>query len=322
MKYIDAHIHFAPSSADVPMLETMGVKLLNICVAYGDWRQREATPYSRLAAQYPDHFAWCTTFDMPTAGETATPYADRIIPQLQEDFDAGAVAVKVWKNIGMEIRDEHGRYLQIDDPIFDPILKYIETCNRTVIMHIGEPYACWQPLSPNSPHYHYFRNHPEWHMWNQKDMPSHATLMAARDHVVERHSSLRVVGAHLGSLEYDLGEIARRFDQYENFAVDTSARIADLAMHNTQAVQEFFHRYQDRILWGTDFEGRPDGKSIENAFELLRTKQEFERTYYMARGPVSLGDKTVPGLCLPEDVTRKMFFANALHWFPDLDPSS
>lgn len=33
---------------------------------------------------------------------------------------------------------------------------------------------------------------------------------------------------HIGSLEYDVSEVAKRFERYPNFAVDVSARLGDL----------------------------------------------------------------------------------------------
>ena len=62
------------------------------------------------------------------------------------------------------------------------------------------------------------------------DMPRKDTILAARDHLLQRHTNLKVVGAHLGSMEVDVDQIAQRFDRYPNFAVDTAARVEYLMM--------------------------------------------------------------------------------------------
>src|SRR5688572_11208650 len=120
MTKIDAHIHFRGDHPEArALLEELGLKVLNICVASNPrWREIEAEPYQRLAQQCPDRFAWCTSFDVP---DGQPDYADRIIAGLERDFAAGAVGCKAWKNIGMEVRNACGDFLMIDNSIFDPI---------------------------------------------------------------------------------------------------------------------------------------------------------------------------------------------------------
>ena len=65
----------------------------------------------------------CTTFD-PYKVESPSFSADAL-KQLDRDFEQGAVAVKIWKNIGMEIKDQRGQYVMADDPKFEPIYKDI-----------------------------------------------------------------------------------------------------------------------------------------------------------------------------------------------------
>lgn len=256
MYKIDAHVHFHGGQDGAALLERLGIKALNISVADVtesiDWRHESRNVYGKLAATYPDHFAWITSFDLPDYSEPDAVYADRVIAELEKDFANGAVACKAWKNIGMELKNRDGDYVMIDDPIFKPLFDYLERTGRSAVMHIGEPKACWLPLDPDSPHYGYYSEHPQWHMYGRTDMPSHEQLIAARDHVVERHPDLPVIGAHYGSLEYDMAEVAARFERYPNFAIDTSGRLGDAAYHDRETMRDFFTRYPDRILWGTD----------------------------------------------------------------------
>mgnify|MGYP001819055332 CR=1 FL=1 len=249
---IDAHVHV---SADVPdaiaLMDEVGVKFLNIAVAHGSgWRERYHRPFSGLARRDGEHFAWCTSFDLPVFPDP--DYADRTIAELDRDFTNGAVACKVWKNIGMDLKDENGQFVQIDHPIFQPILSHLEREERTLIAHLGEPLACWLPLDPGNPHYGYYSQNPEWHLYGRSDYPSHTEIIAARDRILERHPQLKFVGAHLGSLEFDVSEIAARFDRHPNFMVDTSARLGDLMCQDPGKVRSFFLEYSDRILFGTD----------------------------------------------------------------------
>ena len=71
MTTIDAHIHYGDDDPTLlALLEELDLKLLNICVvedSEGAWRE-QAERYSRLAQQWPERFAWCTSFDLPRFG--------------------------------------------------------------------------------------------------------------------------------------------------------------------------------------------------------------------------------------------------------------
>jgi predicted TIM-barrel fold metal-dependent hydrolase len=316
MFMIDAHLHYLPvDPQSLRLPEELDLKLLNVCVSFGDRRKQQAEVYRRLTAEHPTHYAWCTSFDLSDFGQPA--YTDRVIAQLEEDFTkGGAVGCKIWKAVGMELKDANGRYVMPDNPVFDPIYAHLARRGWTLLAHIAEPLACWQPLNPDSPHYGYYRDNPQWHMHGRSDMPSHAQLTAARDRVLAKHPTLRVIGAHLASLEYDLDEIAARLDRYPNFAIDTSARLGDLARHPRPKLQQFFTRYQDRILWGTDV-GIWD-KDMAAALRWLRENYAVERAFYETDRSLQIAGRQVQGLALPPAILEKVFVTNARRWYPGL----
>jgi predicted TIM-barrel fold metal-dependent hydrolase len=322
MLKVDAHIHVNGDHADyLALLERLDIKLFNVCVAHSgeDWR-KWAVACQALTEKRPDRYAWCTTFDVP---DFTPDYAERAIAGLERDFATGAIACKVWKNVGMEIRKPSGAFLMVDDHLFDPIYEYLARSGRTVLMHIGEPLACWQPLDENAPHYGYYRNHPEWHMYNKPEYPSHGQIIDARDHVLDKHPEMRVVGAHLGSLEYDVAEIARRLDRYPNFAVDTSARTRDLAVQEPEAVRQFMEAYQDRVLFGTDMVMRQALSALSDEERAARVawaegvwQREF--AYYETEDVFQVANREVQGLGLAKGILQKLYHANAAKWYPGL----
>ncbi len=321
---IDAHIHYVGDHPEaLALLERLDLKLLNVAVAHREddpWR-RGAEAFRDLADRYPEHYAWCTTFDPPGEVVWAGPaeaqrYADRVTAGLTRDFEAGSVACKFWKNIGMQIRKASGEFLMIDDPIFDPIYEYLASVGKPALMHIGEPLACWQPLDESNVHAGYYSAHPEWYMGDKPAYPSHAALIAARDRVLARHPRLRVIGAHLGSLEYDVAEVADRLQRYPNFAVDTSARLPDLARQDRGAVRALFLAHPDRILYGTDVVQRVPVSSLLEADRDVHLAS-LEARY--ARELDYLGkDANGRGLSLPPEVFGRVVDANAAAWYPGL----
>lgn len=324
MKRIDAHLHF---SGDDPhalaLLEELNLKLVNIDVAHdpeGRWRERSRFRRD-LAQRYPARYAWVTSFD--PFGFDKPGYVDRQIEQIERDLEAGAIGVKIWKNVGMEVKDADGQYVMVDDPVYKPILRHLEQHGIPLLTHIAEPMACWRPLDPSSPHYKYFSRNPQWHMYNRPDCPSHEQLMAARDHVSERHPELNMIGAHLGSLEYSLEEIARRLRRYPNFAMDTSARTVDLMRHDSSQVRELFLEFPDRLIFGTDIVKPQPTSSMtpqqrDETLDLYRQLCLGEFAYYESSGPVTVRGWEAQGLNLPADVLEQFYVTNAMKWYPTL----
>ena len=329
-RHIDAHLHLScDGETGLQLLADLDLKLLNVSVPQPDrekWRARSAV-FRELAQAHPDRFAWIAGFDLPTFqpdGRVEDGYAERVIEGLEADFAAGAVGVKIWKNVGMEVRKPSGEYLMVDDPLYEPIYDYLTQKGTTLLTHIGEPRACWRPLDdPEDPHYGYYSQNPQWHFYGRHDVPSHEQIMAARDRMVAAHPDLRVVGAHLASLEWDVDEVAARFDAYPNFAVDTSARLLDLARQDRDKVRDFFQRYRDRILFGTDIVDSAPWSSLdadEVATKAPRTRQRLaaELAWYGTDDTVELRGKAWRGLGLPADIVADVLRGNAERWYPGL----
>jgi len=324
MQRIDAHAH--TQGGDHPEVQSLYDELdlaaFNICVITSpadqpsDWRERQRAVYRGLAERWPERYRWITTFDLPDFDEP--DYVDRVIAELDQDFADGAIAVKAWKNIGMELRTPAGEFMQIDDPLLTPIFEHLERQGRVVLMHIGEPWACWQPLDPENPHYGYYSKHQQWHMYGRDDYPSHETIMAAWDRMLERHRELTVIGAHMGSQEYDVRVVAKRFERFRNYAVDTSARLADLAWQDPAVVREFLDRYGDRVLFGIDIGCPPAGAgdaAIARFIDAYRDQALQSYAYFEREGQVQVMGREVPGLALPEAMLEQLYRGNAERWY-------
>jgi len=317
-------MHYADDDPQfLALMAEFDLKFMNICITEpinGEWRE-QADLYCTMSKAHPNRFAWCTTFALPDFVDPT--WQDRSIAQLDADFADGAIACKVWKNVGMELRKPDGSFVLPDDPIFDPIYEHVAAKGKTLLTHIAEPIACWQPLTGDNPHLDYYRNNPQWHMYNRPEYPSHGQLMDARDQVVAKHPKLRVVGAHLASFEYDLDILAQRFDKYPNFAVDISARLIDLVIKPSNQVRDFFLRYPDRILFGTDVvmtqrpsTMEPDQKAA--AIAKLRQNYETHFAYFNEDKPMRVRNRETTGLKLPQSALDDFYVNMPKAWYPGL----
>ena len=148
--------------------------------------------------------------------------------------------------------------------------------------------------------------------------PEKQTILQARDHLLAMNPDLRVVGAHLGSMENDLDDLSTRLDRYPNFAVDTAARVRTLAIQPRDKVRAFILKYQDRILYGTDLHfvsgttGRRHPKfGNDNTPSIGVT---LPRTT-----PSNISGKKSKDLIYLALVLKKLYHDNAIHWIPGID---
>jgi len=321
---IDAHAHIFVDATEVrELLDQMNLRLVNITVVDPYYRGCETVePQHQWALKFfranGHRASWISTFD-PKDWE-APGFAARVIPELEQTFLEGAVGVKIYKTIGMDLRSTTGAYVLPDDPAFAPVLEAIGRHGKTLYAHIAEPIGAWKPLDPGDPDYDYYKVNPRWHMYGHPERPSKVAILAARDHMVGQHPGLRVVGCHLGSMEEDIDEIAKRFDRYPNFAVDTAARVGHLALQPREKVRAFMLKYQDRILYGTDAAIRP-GNDVSTRVKRWKARLEEDWVYFATSEIIEYDGHKVKGLQLPEHVLRNLYRENALRWVPGILPS-
>jgi len=322
---IDAHAHFfAEAKPVLDALERLNVTAVNVCVVdrYDKGFETVAPQHEtarRLAKASGGRLPWIATFD--DSGFAEPGFAARTLSELDGAFGDGAIGVKVYKSMGMELRDARGRYLLPDDPAFEPVFAGLEARGRTVYGHIAEPMAAWLPLDSTNPDYDYYKSNPAWHVHGRPGVPSKEAILEARDRVLERHPKLRFVGCHLGSMEEDVDAIARRLDRYPSFVVDTAARVVHLTLQPQEKVRAFLVRYADRVLYGTDFVFMPGQDPVEAA---RRLESEYARDwrYFAGADTVEFEGRKVQGLALPADVLRKIFRENALKWVPGIETAA
>lgn len=320
---IDAHMHL--HSADPGFLqaaEREHFKVLTINVDYPDFppivvQQRVAL---QLKAAAPGRVAFAATFPVDRSGQPG--WADETNRRIDEALQAGAVGVKVWKNIGMDLRDQGGRLVMVDDPRFSPVFDHLAQRGVPLLGHQGEPYNCWLPVSQMTVNNdkEYFRAHPQYHMALHPEMPSWEAQMAARDRMLAAHPGLAFVGMHLASLERSVDELAAFLDAHPTAVVDVAARIGQLqyqSQRDINRVRNFFIQYQDRLLYGSDLSQAPDQPAAQMAAE-ARTVWRAHWRYFNTADTLTVPELSRPvrGLALPKAVVDKLYRLNAQRRFP------
>ncbi|AHM63039.1 amidohydrolase [Flammeovirgaceae bacterium 311] len=333
IKKYDTHVHIREETDTlfIQQAQQDNFVLLNINVNSSTGKpvhEQQAFALKQIKA-YPNQIAYATTISLKNWN--SENWEKETLDYLKDSFSKGAVAVKLWKNIGLELKDTNGEFVMIDHPRFDPILSYLTKNNIPLIGHIGEPKNTWLPLTEMTVHgdRDYFTEHPQQHMYLHPEFPSYMDLINARDRMLEKHPDLKFIGAHLGSLEWSVDELAIRLDKYPNMAVDMAERISHLqyqSITERQKVHDFFLKYQDRLLYATDLrltaadlvlKGVTDPADIQqHAHEVWLRHWQFFTTDQSMRVPKVEGE--FRGLKLPTEVIDKIYRENAERWIPGL----
>src|SRR5450631_70245 len=323
LEKIDVHVHInSPDSALVDQAAQDHFRLLTINVDYPDFpplAEQRRLAHSQVAS-HPALLAYAASFSM--RGWDEPDWQQRAIRDLDAEFAAGAVAVKVWKNIGMEFRDAQGRLIMIDDPKFGPVFAFIRERNRVLIGHEGEPHNCWLAIADMTVNgdKEYFREHPQYHMFLHPELPSYEAQMAARDRMLAKNPHLKFMGAHMASLEWSVDKLAAFLHRYPDAVVELAARMGQVQCQSNQSrpkVRQFFIRYQDRLLYGTDLTQEPgaDPQALRReAHDTWARDWQYLSTDSTFRVPDL--DVPVRGLALPKTVVQKIYRSNAERWFP------
>ena len=321
---IDSHIHIG---SDDGVFEDQAAKdnflLITLNVDHSDSANiRKQMDNALISVQkYPGKVFYGPTFLFDTAGWGTDGWTEKIIAQLDKDISAGAIGVKIWKNIGMTVRDRNGKFIMVDDPGLEPVIEFIKSKGLPITGHLGEPRNCWLPLdemtvtSDSS----YFARNPQYHMFLHPEYPSYEDQINTRDNMLAKHPDLKFIGCHLGSLEWNVDSLAKRLDRFPNMVVDMSARICHLQFQsakNRDRIRDFCIKYQDRLLYGTDsgYNGSNNPDSFKNGMHETWINDwkyfvtDDEMTSDTFRG-------TFTGLKLPKEVVDKIYNENAIKWY-------
>lgn len=313
---IDAHTHFDFTSGDL-VEKILDKANIDSCVNLWDIRwpprpfEQWSAPWKRLGQRMLE----CHVPDISSIG---TPcFASGIAEGVRRAAANGACGIKVWKNLGLWLRDPSGRRISVDDDRLRVLWETAAEVHLPVVIHVGDPPAFFEPVTPDNERYQELLEHPEW-WFGGGQYPALQTIHEEFERVVEANRGTAFVGAHFGCF-MPFGGVARMLHHYDNYFVDTSARVADLGRGDVSEVREIFRRYPDRIVFGTDLIrtaglDMPDTGSrrgdVSTFYELHW--RFFETGERELPHPLSFqGDWTVTGLDLDQDTLALLYRGNA-----------
>jgi predicted TIM-barrel fold metal-dependent hydrolase len=311
---IDAHNHLGdefgggwvrrPVSELLDVLDQVDVQLLvDLDGGWGEEILERHLDHFKTAA--PERFMHFGGADWSRWPEQGDRFGEWAAARLRDQSRRGAQGLKVWKNLGLHVKDQHGALVSVDDPRLDPLWAAAGELRLPVLIHVADPVAFFQPLNRYNERWEELHAHPEWH-FPSPPFPPFSSIIEALSRVVLRHPGTTFIGAHVGCYAENLGWVGDLLERAPNFFVDIGARIGELGRQPYSA-RNFFLKHPDRILFGTDIPASPE--SYRKYFRFLETRDEY---FNYSLGPhPDQGRWYIYGLGLPEEVLQKVYVENA-----------
>jgi predicted TIM-barrel fold metal-dependent hydrolase len=228
--------------------------------------------------------------------------------ELEQAHKLGARGLKIFKSLGLTIKDKSGKVVAIDDRRLDPIWDICGKLKMPVLIHAADPVAFFQPIDRNNERWMQLRRHPDWSFFGP-EFPGYEEVLAQQDRVIVRHPNTVFISAHLANSGEDLARLSRWLDERPNVYVDLSGRVAEIGRQPYSA-RKFLIKYQHRVMFGTDrYPGRPDQPRNRIYYRYLETADEYFDYYDHAFPPE--GEWRIYGVFLPDEALRKIYFENA-----------
>ena len=233
-------------------------------------------------------------------------WGPRAAAQLEADIKAGAMGLKVFKDLGMFDRKTDGSRLKVDDPDLDPVWDKCAQLNVPVLIHIAEPQAFFDPLDYSNERWLELALYPDR---RHQTGVRFEELMTERNNMIKKHPNTKYILAHFGWHANDLARAGSLLEQNPNVYFDVAAVLYDFG-RQPRAAHEFFIKYQDRILFGKDSYQPDEYPYYWRVFETNDEYFDYYRDYHAFWKLYGIG--------LPDAVLRKLYNQNALKLVPGL----
>jgi len=316
---LDGHIHYGHPEymhGLINILDTLQIQHGNIVCTPHQTRLSLVPDALHLKDHYPQRFYVFGGLDISAlfimqdkAGEYFADYARKL--QLM-----GCDGIKM-----IEGKPEMRKILPIppfDSEVYAPYWVAVAEMGTPLVFHVNDPEEFWD--AEKAPDWAHERG---WFYGDGTYINNEEQYREVLN-VLDRHPDLKVIFAHFFFLSGQLERLGGYFDKYPNMHVDLTPGIE--MYHNfsadPQKARDFFIKYQDRIVYGTDIGARALLATPEEGIDLeeSRTRVNLVRSFLEKEGEFKLdngggflfGDMEIPfqGINLPDDVLEKIYYKN------------
>jgi len=320
---IDIHFHagFLRTPADyqklIAIMDQIGLGML---VNLDGGSGRTFDQYLKGSEPYKDRIITFARLNYDGINELG--WSEKMTAELERCFRAGAQGLKIAKELGLDLRNKDGSFIQCDDPRLDAIWELCARYNRPIVHHVNDQVDRFLPSGPENERYEagLWRDNPAENYY-RTGQPGFEEINQHRERMIARHPKTIFILAHIAHLGYDLQRVAAFLNKYPNVNVDLSAAIQEVG-RQPHTARKFLIQYQDRVFFGTDgvISRATDVDGFWRPhFRFFETEDEyFDHPAQMLspQGAPLHGRWKIYGIGLPDDVLRKIYYQNALRYLP------
>jgi predicted TIM-barrel fold metal-dependent hydrolase len=308
--FIDVHNHqWNMGSQDlgdlIKDMDKLNMKVMvNLSGGNGDGLKRMI---DNIKGHYPQRFIVFANINFSGIGKAG--WTEGAVKQLEEDVKNGANGLKIFKDLGLSVKDNTGKRVTVDDPRLDPIWATAGRLHIPVLIHTADPKPFWDPVDEKNERWLEITSHPG-RKRGPNDPAPWETLIEEQHNMFKKHPETTFIAAHFGWYPNDLAKLGTLLDALPNVNVEFGAVIAELGRQPKMA-RKFFEKYQDRILFGKDSWVPSEYATY---FRVLETEDEYfpyHKKYHAFWAMYGMG--------LPDSILKKVYYKNALRIVPNID---
>lgn len=317
-RIIDGHVHYPHYSCGVtlmPMLAEEGINQLAV-VSTPDEKRLSLLPDAlHLKGLYPHKVFVFGNLDISPlfmapdiAGETFVHYVDVLSAM-------GVDGVKMIE--GKPAIRKRFPIPDFDSPTYAPYWEKMAYNQTPLIFHVNDPEEFWDADKVPG-----WARDMGWFYGDDSFVENEYQYRQVLN-VLDRHPILNVTFAHFFFLSAQLERLGEYFERYPNMRVDLTPGIEMYFnfSKDPDKVRDFFIKYQDRIIFGTDIGAHPhladkrmrlDEEESLARIEVVRGFLETDGPYTLEHEGFLFGEKKAVfhGIHLPDPVLDKIYFKN------------
>jgi predicted TIM-barrel fold metal-dependent hydrolase len=308
-KVFDSHVHFRGMDDEGSMLaikRAAGIEKM-VLVSIQNPEAGSGLPQSLyMKARYPGQFfvfAGLNHAERHSEGGVKTASLAR---QVDTFIDMGCDGIKM---IEGKPTSRQAMDVPFTDVYFAEYWDRVEALGTPMVWHVNDPEEFWNPATIPA-----WAKERDWG-YGPGDVQKEQ-LYAEVDAVLSRYPNLNVIFAHFYFLSADLPRAARFLDAHPTVHFDLAPGIEMLynLSRDPDTSREFFIRYADRIVFGTDLfstltiaEGRIRAGIVYRWLESSDTFRLPDAADFLLGPPE---DGVIRGMSLPTDVLNRIYHDN------------
>ena len=262
---------------------------------------------NNVKKNYPERFGVFVNLDLSKIGRK--DFKLNTEKYLLNASKIGATGLKIYKNLGLNLKDGEGNRVKVDDDRLQFIWEKCAELNLPVLIHSGEPIAFFQNIDKYNERWLHAKQRPSSFRPSDK-YPSFEIVMSEQYNMFKKNPRTTFINAHMGWYGNNLSKLDQQLIDLPNVYVEFGAVINELGRQPVSA-RKFFIKHQDRILFGKDNYNKEEYYLY---FQVLETSDEYIEYFRKRHGLWRLY-----GLNLPDSVLKKVYHQNALKIFPSIN---